>query len=639
MPKPVSLTSLNLGTRKPAATTTPITIQPGDSRPDGNGWVSFMCASGGDPCEVTVAADGTVTATGGTVTAHATTALTNDLATQASQASQNELRIEANKYLEAAEKAADGLSNSSTDADRQAAQTAYEEAKTKVDAAKDLPDYNSLKADLNRVKTTLDTKGMEHRAYKNDKVKPYVTAINGWKVSPTLKTLPKVTTGLSTENKNGTTMIKLRRASNRTEITGRDKIKVTGLPSGLTAYKFTADDKNYGTVFTTHGDPETKGTTYTWYRLLGVATTDLTTDVADLRLFPRISYDPVAQTVSIVTADRSAPNAKYKLHKDDITLEGFEGNEYTLTSNTPGTIFGIKGNWRVPDGNTKLTVDKDGFVTVDKAIRLYVNQDQRKELANHSFTLRRTKSDADYMHFGYWVTTGGTAAKPTKMIDTFGLAAGYATTDNATGLVQTTDSASQLRGRATYSGNAAGIYVFKTGTVGDEDLSNGEFTAKANLTAQFGELRSGTVAAKDQYIIKGTISDFKPMEGSHDLSRWSLTLNEADLGAPGDSSTSRRTSANQPLYSSNAGLQSFTGTTSGGGGGAGAWQGNFYGGAGTGLDNGQPRPDGADTNIFDTANLDADDAKFDDYPLAVVGEFNGHFSNGHVVGAFGAEKD
>ena len=35
----------------------------------------------------------------------------------------------------------------------------------------------------------------------------------------------------------------------------------------------------------------------------------------------------------------------------------------------------------------------------------------------------------------------------------------------------------------------------------------------------------------------------------------------------------------------------------------------------------------------------ADSVAADDYPAAVIGEFNGHFANGHVAGAFGAEKD
>ena len=29
----------------------------------------------------------------------------------------------------------------------------------------------------------------------------------------------------------------------------------------------------------------------------------------------------------------------------------------------------------------------------------------------------------------------------------------------------------------------------------------------------------------------------------------------------------------------------------------------------------------------------------DDFPADVSGEFNGHFTNGHVAGAFGAEYD
>ena len=64
----------------------------------------------------------------------------------------------------------------------------------------------------------------------------------------------------------------------------------------------------------------------------------------------------------------------------------------------------------------------------------------------------------------------------------------------------------------------------------------------------------------------------------------------------------------------------FEGKTSGGTGTAeGAWSGTLFGGA--------------------PADAAADSVAADDYPTAVIGEFNGHFANGHVAGAFGAEKD
>ena len=231
-------------------------------------------------------------------------------------------------------------------------------------------------------------------------------------------------------------------------------------------------------------------------------------------------------------------------------------------------------------------------------------------------------------------------AKQQKTIDTFALAAGYAgmTTDNADGLVVTNNAATQLRGAATYSGNAAGIYVLKTGTVGDEDIYNGEFTATAKLTAQFGELKTGTIAAIDQYRIHGIISGFRPTQGSHDLSGWSLSLNKADLGNPTGDPASRRANTQLPNYNGFAGLQSFTGTTSGDGAN-GQWHGKFYGGDGEGLDTGADIPAGYTAIDTPGQDLSANQARFDDHPLAVVGEFNGHFTNGHVAGAFGAEKD
>ena len=161
-----------------------------------------------------------------------------------------------------------------------------------------------------------------------------------------------------------------------------------------------------------------------------------------------------------------------------------------------------------------------------------------------------------------------------------------------------------LRGSATYSGAAAGIYVLKTGNLAtNPDLHNGEFVADVNLTAYFGDDATDAKDA-DQWKITGNIDDFESAtNSSHDLSNWDLKLN-ADFGSRAVST------GNIPNDSKTWELNKATAM---GGGNPGTWAAIFYG----------------DTTSTDDEN----------YPEAVVGEFKGHFTTGSVAGAFGAEKD
>ena len=115
--------------------------------------------------------------------------------------------------------------------------------------------------------------------------------------------------------------------------------------------------------------------------------------------------------------------------------------------------------------------------------------------------------------------------------------------------------------------------------------SSGHFTADADLTARFG---GGDIAANEQWQIDGTISDFRDDAGEAIAnSAWEVNLNK--------------------IEDINTGGPTFTeGTTNGGG----SWTATFYGET---ADNVQPS--------------------------GVAGEFNAHFGNGHVVGAYGADKE
>ena len=134
-----------------------------------------------------------------------------------------------------------------------------------------------------------------------------------------------------------------------------------------------------------------------------------------------------------------------------------------------------------------------------------------------------------------------------------------------------------LSGTAKYNGISGGYYVLD-GNGGQ----NGRFMANVQLDANF-----------DSNTISGGIKGFKSVtDTSHTL--WSSELE---------------------LESTAISFGVFSGSTDANDGAVkGVWQGVFYGNAGT-----------------DTAS------RTDDHPKAVVGEFSGNFTNGHVAGAFGAE--
>jgi hypothetical protein len=185
--------------------------------------------------------------------------------------------------------------------------------------------------------------------------------------------------------------------------------------------------------------------------------------------------------------------------------------------------------------------------------------------------------DADYLDFGYWVTT---MADPTSYtVGTFagGMSPTAATPSDATS--------------ATYKGGAAGLYTMRESSgTGEGDLTGaGRFTADANLKAYFGTFN---IPGKDgapmnvSNSIRGAISNF--MDGGQSIDA--------------------------------------------------TWRVNLVGAIVTGVDAIVP-PTGADAvadNGLVSATIYGGDA--DTAPTAVSGEFDATFNNGEVIGAFGARK-
>ena len=194
-------------------------------------------------------------------------------------------------------------------------------------------------------------------------------------------------------------------------------------------------------------------------------------------------------------------------------------------------------------------------------------------------------NDADYLSFGYWVRAVEGDDKTTYQVGAF-----FAGSE-----VVVPSTFVDLRGDATYSGNAAGMYAKKTlAPNGDvTDAISGHFTADASLTAYFG---GDDIANSKQYTIGGKVTNL--MDGGQLVDAgWTVELNSAYFDG--------QMGAGQGTYT-----DTFNGTTTG----KGLWMGQFFG---------TPETSATPT---------------EDHPTGVAGEFTGHFANGHVIGAFGATR-
>ena len=252
-----------------------------------------------------------------------------------------------------------------------------------------------------------------------------------------------------------------------------------------------------------------------------------------------------------------------------------------------GTLYGVSGLFSCDAENGCVaTKGADGNIDVTGGTLTFTPTiPTGKTIAD--VMAKYTDLDGDYTSFGYWMRSKdmrGGAKEYT--IQTFHDGS------NSTSLTLGTKDGDTLTGTASYYGAAAGVYVKRAGTTASPVVTHGKFTATAMLNANFG---GNAIPEDKQYMVSGTISDF--MGASGDLGFADLKLNAAAISGAGAISA---------------------GTTNGGGK-TGAWDGQFYG------------------TVNNPAENDPRDT--DDYPMDVSGEFNGHFVDGSVAGAFGAEYD
>ena len=240
-----------------------------------------------------------------------------------------------------------------------------------------------------------------------------------------------------------------------------------------------------------------------------------------------------------------------------------------------GTYDGARGTYKCTGStNCTVTVNKDNEVTAAAGTWVFTP----------SAGAMVAVPDSDYLHYGFWVKKKlkDGAVSEYQDVQTFAGSSLDVTTSTEMNAIDGPGSDTGLT--ATYEGNAAGVYGHKTLTAsGAEDVvSSGTFTADVSLTAYFGTLTS--VASDKHNSIEGMVSGFVLSGGQ--ANNWEVKLDTA------------------AITSSDA---TFLGTEMAKGGGAAAnWNGTFHG---------SPTGTGA--------------------PPVAVGEFNAHFMNGHVAGAFG----
>ena len=269
-----------------------------------------------------------------------------------------------------------------------------------------------------------------------------------------------------------------------------------------------------------------------------------------------------------------------------------DGTESTIE----GMFHGVQGTFTCDGSSTSCTAssDKEGNLMAlagawtFKPDALDGLRGAALEKAYENLKVPGVVEDPDYMTFGYWLrqTEGKDGTE-------------YAMSSFAHGKRELSD-VSAFKGTATYEGSATGLYMKKSLTSeGDPTgpFESGQFTADVMLQANFD---GDDVAVSKQHTITGSVTDFRNSGGNIINDNWSLSLKGEGADAPG---------------TIDEGAGTFTGKTV------------------------ADKLAGSNGDFSGSFNGDAYDADDNPQPGYATGIFDGHFTNGHVRGAFGATKE
>ncbi|MDE0238957.1 MAG: hypothetical protein OXQ84_01990 [bacterium] len=602
-PGPVDLSMVTPGYMAlPAGT---IEIVAGMSMDHGD--VTFMCAPNDGNCTVMVAADGTVASTGGTVTATNSPAYTMRLAADGQ-------RTAATNAIMAAKTVADSLSTVSTDEEIAAAEALIVTAKTAVTnaTALSMAEVTALNGRIAAVETTVSdvrmaiadglTEGMRvAMAIGPDSTRADADGNSDGNQLPFTIDAGTVTTTIPDTSGDMTDDL-MRSASTPAGIggwTGTIYTRAIGMVTDrVVSYSdFTepgsaefsayyapgAVDAPDGNVVDT--SPVTTGDLYVDWpsgAITSVLEDDAgTSDVDETGWLVLTTGSAIAADVTslIFSAAMFPPTGDTTTYAaTDADMDG------TYEYGFAGSFHGVAGMYQCTGVNATAcgaAIDSAGALTLTGTWHFVATDAMNAMVAG-------VMRDVDYLDFGYWLETT-TAADGTMSHAVLAFARGERDYGGVASVV----------GRASYAGPATGLYVRKRvdpDTAEPTRMWSGQFTADAILTATFGR-GDLAIATNEQFMITGLVSNFRNADGEMINNAWTVDLGGLDAANDEDTGIAG-------IQNIDASDGTFSGVTTGGG----TWSGMFHGAAGT------------------------DNA----LPGAVSGTFDGHFSNGHVLGAFGA---
>ena len=276
-----------------------------------------------------------------------------------------------------------------------------------------------------------------------------------------------------------------------------------------------------------------------------------------------------------------------------------------------GTYFGAPGQFRcLADTGCGIARNTDGDVmAIDGDAAVEGIQGGGRWSFTPDPGAMITVPDQDWMAYGAWVTTPDDDAGTHRLGVFFNGMDPWTPAANA---LTATESAG-LRGSATYSGGATGVYV--------DGMNSGLFTARATLTADFDKASNGAVDATDDYMISGRIDNFRGTNGV------ALGADTGDMPNPQGRGENDWVVELGSVAIADTGVIAATATTGSADGvpWSGGWSGNFFGP--TTVDGDPATPSGVAGQFWAETADAATPSETDDMPATAV------------VGAFGASRD
>ena len=272
-----------------------------------------------------------------------------------------------------------------------------------------------------------------------------------------------------------------------------------------------------------------------------------------------------------------------------------------------GRLGTVPGRFTCTTGACTVTFAPTGPNVAANTVAAFVGTGWTFESA--AYVEAQATPDGDYMYFGYWVQVPAEGNKHAFntffggnnpfTVPTALMAAGETDSDD---MIADDKHWSYMDSKATYNGSAAGKYADKdlsvmSGALHVDNVRAGHFEAMATLTAYFGQ--SKEVPEVKHNTISGSVTDFKDSATGADLN-FRVNLKTADI-----------TNAMTVMGTAD-GLHGTTQSTRG------SWNGMFFG----------PQENETASTTDNEGNL---------LPGGIAGEFDAHFSDAHVGGAFGAK--